>query len=540
MISINKIIILFLSAITLFIFSGSVLQKKTTHEKTFAVKKDNRPNIIVILVDDMGFSDLGCFGAEIKTPNIDMLAAQGMIMNNFYNCGRCCPSRASLLTGLYPHQAGIGDMLQHKGYPSYQGFLNDGCVTIAEVLKQAGYHTITSGKWHVGLDSSAMAFNRGFDKSFTMLNNGSSYYKNGPIYNDGRQVTFMHNRNQIKRDTTYYLTQNITDFAVTAIEEQKNNNNPFFLYVTYTAPHWPIQAIEEDINKYKGYYLKGWDIIREERYQRLIKMGLINRSNKLSARYEKVPDWNSIAEKDKKMWDMRMSIYAAMIDRMDKGVGEILKKLKETGEDKNTLIIFLSDNGGSGDEVKELNNVIQKNGKPGTGDNIDSYYTNWGNVSNTPFRMFKKNVHEGGISTPFIAWYPAMIKSGSVNQSVAHIMDILPTCLDIAQTTYPNNFNQKTIKPAEGKSLINIFRNQSVHMHDTLFWEHEGNKAIRAGKWKLVYELDYNKWELYDLSKDRTETHDLSSYYPELVIQLKKLHDNWSQRVGVVDWLRIK
>lgn len=524
-------------AILLFLFTGSTLRNNKHQDHS---EKDDRPNIIVILTDDMGYSDLGCFGSEINTPNLDKLAAEGMIMNNFYNCGRCCPSRASLLTGLYPHEAGIGDMLQHKGYPSYQGYLNDSCVTIAQLLKASGYHTITSGKWHVGLDSSSMACHRGFDKSFTMLNNVSSYFRNGPIFNDGRQVTFMNGCCQIKRDTNYYLTQNITDFAVKAIEDQKNNSNPFFLYVTYTAPHWPIQALEKDIQKYRGTYRKGWDKIREERFKRLLDKKLVSANYKLSDRYETVPAWNSIPEKEKEIWDMRMAIYAAMVDRMDKGVGEIMKKLKETGEDKNTIIIFLSDNGGSADEVKELNYVIQRNGKPGSGDNIDSYNTNWGNASNTPFRMFKKNVHEGGISTPLIAWYPKAIKAGSMNSSMGHIMDLMPTCLEIAETKYPKAFEGKPLKPTEGISLINVFKNNAKTLHDTLYWEHEGNKAVRTGKWKLVYELAYNKWELYDMETDRTETHDLSFSFPEQVSKMKALHEQWCKKVGVEDWLKIK
>jgi arylsulfatase A-like enzyme len=524
-----------------FILIHSAFSIKKNPTQKIHPQTDDRPNIIVILADDMGFSDLGCFGSEIATPNLDKLAAEGMILNNFYNCGRCCPSRASLLTGLYPHQAGVGDMLQAKGNtPAYQGYLSDSCVTIAQLLKASGYHTITSGKWHVGVKPSALANNRGFDKSFTMLNNGSSYYKNGPLYNDGRKVTFMEGLKQIQRDTNYYLTQNITDFAVQAIEEQKSNTNPFFLYVTYTAPHWPIQAMEDDIKKYRGSYLKGWDKIREERYQKQLSKNLISTANKLSPRYEKVPAWNSIPEKDKDLWDMRMSIYAAMIDRMDKGVGEIIAKLKETGEDKNTLIIFLSDNGGSADDVKDLSYVIQRNGKPGSGESIDSYYPNWGNASNTPFRLFKKNVHEGGIASPFIAWYPQLIEPGSVSPVVAHIMDIMPTCLEAAQTNYPAAFNGKVLKPTEGVSLFNTFKKKPGTVHENLFWEHEGNKAVRSGNWKLVYELEYDKWELYDLSTDRTETKDLSVRYPEEVKRLKALHNQWSQHVGVVDWLKIK
>jgi arylsulfatase A-like enzyme len=522
---------LVLSLIALFMFSSGKIKTKSD---------SSRPNIIIILADDMGFSDLGCYGSEIATPNLDKLASGGIRFTNFYNCGRCCPSRASLLTGLYPHQVGVGDMLQNKGYPAYQGYLDDSCVTIAQLLQQAGYYTITSGKWHVGTETSALAYNRGFDQSFSMLNNGSSYYKNGPLYNDGRTVTFMKGDQAVQRDTNYYLTQEITDFAVNALDKHTDKAQPFFLYLTYTAPHWPIQAMQEDIDKYKGHYKMGWDKLREARYQKLIANKLIDNNWALSLRHETVPAWNSLSETEKEQWDLKMAIYAAMIDRMDQGVGQILAQLKKMGQDKNTLILFLSDNGGSGDEVLKLNYVIQKNGKAGSGESIDSYDKNWGNVSNTPFRTFKRNVHEGGISSPFIAHYPNVIPPGHINPSVAHIMDIMPTCLEMAKVKYPGTFNHHALKPLEGVSLVKNITNQSTDAHETLYWEHEGNKAVRDGQWKLVYELESGQWELYDVIKDRTETHDISAQYPEQVKRLKLLHEQWSSKVGVVDWLKIK
>ena len=504
-------------------------------------QQSNRPNIVIILTDDLGFSDIGCFGSEISTPNVDKLAKNGVIMTNFYNCARCCPSRASLLTGLYPHQTGIGDMTDNKGYPSYQGYLNSNCITIAQALKQVGYYTITSGKWHVGMNSTAWACNRGFDKSFTMMNNGSSYYTNEPLYNDGKTITFMNGCKEMKReDTTYYLTQYITDFAVKAIEEQKNNSSPFFLYVTYTAPHWPIQALDEDIKKYKGKYMQGWDAFREQRYKKQITAGIIKPEWELSPRYEKAMDWNALSNAEKDRWDTRMAIYAAMVDRMDKGVGKIVEAIKETGKEKNTIIIFLSDNGGSADEVQKNKTVIKKNGKPGSSESIDSYDPSWGNVSNTPFRLFKKNMHEGGISTPFIAYYPELAKAGTINNATAHIIDIMPTCLELAGVKYPAYHNKNKLTPLEGISLVDIIKNGKGTGNDTLYWEHEGNKAIRAGKWKLVYEAEYGNWELYDMEKDRTEINDLAINYPAIVNQLLAAYEKWEKKVGVVDWNKIK
>lgn len=495
-----------------------------------------KPNIIIILADDMGFSDPGCFGSGIHTPNIDKLAAEGLVMTQFYNGGRCCPSRAALLTGLYPHQAGVGDMVQDKGYPSYQGYLNDSCATIAELLKTAGYTTIVSGKWHVGLIPSAWACNRGFDRSFTFLNNSSSYFNSRPLYNDGRKVTFlMGDKEIIREDTSRYLTQAITDFALTALDDQRDKQHPFFLYLAYNAPHWPLQALQEDIDRYKGKYMSGWDSARKDRYKKLVASGIIRKEWKLSERFEKVPEWNSLTEVDKDKWDTRMAIYAAMIDRMDFEIGRILEKLKEIKKDDNTLILFLSDNGGSADDVKNWNYVIQKSGKPGSVESIDSYESPWGNVSNTPFRLFKKNTHEGGIATPFIAWFPGVIGAGSVNREPAHVIDILPTCLAIAGVSYPAFLAGRKLKPTEGISLLPVLKNQPFAGHTALFWEHEGSRAVRKGKWKLVAE-NRKVWELYDLEADRAECNDLAGGYPEKVAELQLEYDKWAARVGVVDW----
>jgi len=500
----------------------------------------NKPNIVIILADDMGFSDLGCFGSEIHTPNLDKLAKQGLVMNQFYNAGRCCPSRAALLTGLYPHQAGIGDMVKDKGYPAYQGYLNDSCVTIAELLKEAGYTTIVSGKWHVGLVPAAWACNRGFDLSFTLQNNGSSYFNSKPLYNDGRKVTFLvGNKEVIREDTSVYLTQAITNFALDALEKQKNKRNPFFLYVAYNAPHWPLQALQEDIARYKGKYLSGWDTLRQQRYKKLKTAGLIKKGWQLSNRFSEVPNWSSLTAAERDKWDSRMAIYAAMIDRMDIEIGRLLRKLKEIKKDENTVILFLSDNGGSADDVRHWDYVIQKSGAPGSVASIDSYESPWGNVSNTPFRLFKKNTHEGGIATPFIAFFPHVIKGGFIDTQVAHVIDIMPTCLRVAGVNYPDVFHGRKLKSLAGIPLVNRFRYKPTAIPRTLFWEHEGSCAIRKGKWKLVRENN-TPWELYDMENDRTETNDLALRYPEKVKELQKEYNAWAAKVGVVDWNSIK
>lgn len=505
-----------------------------------AAAQQSRPNIVVILADDLGFSDIGAFGAEIHTPVLDKLAKQGLVMSQFYNAARCCPSRAALLTGLYPHQAGVGDMVQNKGSEAYQGFLNSNCVTMGELLKAGGYHTIVSGKWHVGLVPSAWAVNRGFDKSFTLQNNGSSYFNSKPLYNDGRTVTFLLNGQEVQRqDTSLYLTQAITNFALKSLDEIKDQPDPFLLYVAYNAPHWPIQALPEDIAKYKGKYLEGWDELRQRRYKRLLALGMIKKEWALSPRFESVKEWNSLSEQEKEHWDTRMAIYAAMIDRMDAGIGQILDKIKQLKRDKNTLIVFLSDNGGSADEVKNWDYVTQKNGVPGSVNSIDSYEAPWGNASNTPFRLFKKNTHEGGISSPFIAYFPGVIEVGSSSDKPAHFIDLLPTLLEISGIKYPASFKGHVLKKLEGESLVNVFKGKKIRRNDALYWEHEGSRAIRDKDWKLVAELNA-PWELYNLKTDRTEVHNLTSKYPDQVKQLEKKYQIWAAKVGVKDWNKIK
>ncbi|WP_090378280.1 arylsulfatase [Dyadobacter sp. SG02] len=499
-----------------------------------------KPNIVLILADDMGFSDLGSFGSEINTPNLDKLAHEGLRITQFYNSGRCCPSRAALLTGLYPHQAGVGDMVQDKGTPAYQGYLSKNSATIGQLLKTAGYNTIVSGKWHVGLVPSAWAVNRGFEQSFTMQNNGSSYFNSEPLYNDGRTVTFQLNGREIQRyDTSRYLTQAITDFAIQSIDRMKDQPNPFFLYLAYNAPHWPIQALPEDIARYKGKYLQGWDALREARYRKLVDLGIIQKEWKLSPRYEKATEWNVLSAAEKDQWDTRMAIYAAMIDRMDQCVGQVLDKLKSIGRDRNTLVIFVSDNGGSGDTVREWSYVTEKNGEPGSVNSIDSYDPPWGNASNTPFKLFKKNAHEGGIASPFIAWFPGRVKANALSAQVSHITDIMPTLLELAGIRYPEIFGNEKLTPLAGSSLTPLFQNPQATQSKTIFWEHEGSRAVRKADWKLVAEIN-QPWELYDLKTDRSENHNLAGHYPQKVKELEKEYLEWAAKVGVVDWNTIK
>ncbi len=514
------------------LFTNSSCQKQQQTSESSTSKDTARPNIILIMVDDMGYSDLGCFGSQIQTPNIDRLAEQGIIMPRFYNTGRCCPSRASLLTGLYPHQTGIGDMNHNDHLPGYQGFLNDKCVTIAEVLKNAGYSTLMSGKWHVGNEPEQWPRQRGFEKFFGIPVGGGVYFY--PFLKPRRVVL---NDTIIHPDTSnFYSTDAFTQYAVDFIDEQKGNNKPFFLYLAHIAPHFPLQACPEDIQKYKGKFKAGFSKIRQQRYQNLLKNGLIDSTYALSEPDQAVLNWEKLSNAEKDSFDLRMAVYAAQLDRVDQGIGKIIRKLEQNEILENTVIMFLSDNGGT----HEKSSAFIKNrgaiGRPGCS---KAYSRSWANVSNTPFRMYKHWVHEGGVRTPFIIFYPKMIKKHHIDFQLGHIMDILPTCIDLAGAQYPDTFNGNEILPFEGKSLLPVLQGKKRQGHEFLFWEHQGNRAARMGKWKLVSTFDrksnsFTPWELYNLDIDPTETNNLTNKNSKMVEKLKNAYQGWAKRTGVI------
>jgi arylsulfatase len=513
--------------------------------------ENNRPNIVLILADDMGYSDIGCFGSEIKTLNLDRLAQQGLRMTQFYNASRSCPTRASMLTGLYQHQAGVGDMVSDQGYPSYQGFLNDKCVTLAELLKMNGYRTFMSGKWHVGGKPEALPLNRGFERYFGLIDGAGSYYKPIAYRANMKPVRWMLDDNDFfPPDTGFYFTDAIGDYALSFIKEREKNE-PFFLYLAFTAPHWPLHALPEDIQKYRGKYMMGWDKLREERYNRMLSMGIIDQSVKLSQRDSKVPQWDTLTEEAKEMWDLRMAVYAAMIDRLDQNIGRVITCLEKAGELDNTLIIFLADNGGCHESTRSQAQFLKVKGKTGTPDSFDAYELPWANASNTPFRMFKHWVHEGGIATPFIAYYPKLIKGGRIDSQTAHIIDIMPTVVEMTGARYPGKIveltetekpeiiAEKDIIPMEGVSLLPVFQAKKLKRKSPLFWEHEGNRAVRYGDWKLVSVYDNSaaksfEWELYNMKEDRSELNNLSGKYPRKKSEMIEMYQKWATRTGVV------
>lgn len=532
--------------------------------------KANRPNIILIMSDDMGYSDIGCYGGEINTPVLDALAENGLRFTQFYNTARCCPTRASLLTGLYQHQAGIGHMMRDNGTKGYRGDLSRNAVTIAEVLKQAGYSTYMSGKWHVTPYKAKLVdppkhnwpLQRGFDRFFGTIHGAGSYYDPSSLSNNNEYICPPEN---------FYYTDAITDTAVKYIGEH-NGNNPFFLYIPYTAAHWPMHAKSEDIEKYHGKFDYGWDSLRQRKYERMIDMGLLIPTVLLSKK-ENIPDWDDCELKE--WYSSLMEVYAAMVDCMDQGIGRIVKKLEDKGIIDNTLIFYLQDNGGCAEEFGfrgeiqpshkdvgvddlvpmgeyELQTnmvprytrdgqpvLVGKGLKPGGAETYLGYGKPWANASNTPFRLFKHWVHEGGISTPLIVHWPEGITAkNELRDQPGHLIDIMATCVDVAGADYPEIYAGKQIIPMEGKSLKPVFVNNKLQERP-LFWEHEGNKAIRLGKYKLVSrwkkESEFN-WELYNLETDRSETNNIIKEMPEKAREMENLWNKWADINGVRTW----
>ena len=488
---------------------------------SFLAAQPRRPNILLIVADDLGVSDIGCYGSEIDTPNLNHLAEHGVRFTHFRNTARCCPSRSSLLTGLYPHQTGIGHMVQDLRRPGYQGYLNDRCSTIAEVLRPAGYRTLMAGKWHVGEYRPHWPTDRGFDNYFGLISGACNYFR----LDKGRQMALDDQPWPPPTDGSFFMTDAITDRAVAYLEKYGRGPQPFFLYTAFTAPHWPLHAHPEDIAKYEGKYMKGWDVLRQERHVRMIEMGIVSKRWPLTPRDSAAPPWQTVT--DRKAWDRKMAVYAAQIDRMDRGIGRILRKLRETGAEDNTLVIFLADNGGCAEEIDRGEPGVP----PGLPDSFLSYGVSWANVSNTPFRLYKHWVHEGGVATPLIVRWPSEIKrKNTITHEAGHLIDIMPTCVDVSGARYPS----APIQPMEGKSLLPVLHGKALGDRK-IYWEHEGNRAALDGRWKLVSRYP-GKWELYDLEADRTEMNDLAAGMPDKSSRLLSDYNSWAQRCGVAPW----
>jgi len=487
-----------------------------------------RPNIVVMLVDDMGFSDIGCYGSEIPTPNLDKLAAGGLRFTQFYNTARCCPTRASLLTGLYSHQAGVGHMTEDRGEDGYRGDLNHRCVTIAEVLRTAGYRTAMTGKWHVTKHvnpaNEAQKFNwplqRGFEHYFGIIQGGADYFRPSPLTCENQRV---------QPGDGFYTTDAFVDNAIRFVD-QGDAAKPFFLYIAFNAPHFPLMAPQDEIAKFRGKYKIGWDRLRAERHARQIELGVVDRAWALSPRPPAVAAWDQLAPAEQDRFDHIMAIYAAVVAHMDRAVGRFAAALGQRKLLDNTLILFLSDNGANAESGP---NGRLEGKLPGATQSVVFEGQSWATLSNTPLRRYKHYNHEGGIATPLIVHWPQRVTTpGELRKQPGHVVDIMATCVDVAGAKYPAEFRGQPIQPMEGKSLLPALEDKPIR-RDAIYWEHEGNAAIRAGDWKLVRLGRGGPWELYDLKTDRTELHDLAGAKPELARELAAKWDAWAQRAHV-------
>jgi len=493
--------------------------------------QQQRPNIIVILADDLGYADIGCFGSEIPTPNLDALAANGIRLTNFYNTARCCPTRAALLTGVYSHQAGIGHMMEDEGvdHPAYRGQLNDHTVTIAEVLKDAGYFTAMSGKWHVGQQAGVVPWKRGFERSLNAPAGGFYYEdaKNAKVFLNGEEI----HKGSDKLPKNWYTTDLWTDFGLRFIDEALEEKKPFLLYLAHNAPHFPLQAPEEEIAKFRGKYKEGWAKLRQARYKKQQALGLIDSTWKLPPINPKVPDWDNLDASEKKKYDDIMAIYAAVISHLDKSIGDLVAGLKKRGVFDNTVILFLSDNGGNAEPGAE---GVYQGAHPGSVQSKVFLGQGWAEAACTPFWSYKHHTHEGGISSPTIVSWPKGIpqtRNGSFERQPAHVTDILATLVDLAGATYPTTYQGNSIIPAVGTSLTPVFTGGQLKRQKPIFWEHEGNKAVVDGQWKLVAERS-EKWQLYNLESDRTELHNVINDNREVAGRLESLYETWYRDVG--------
>lgn len=530
----------------------------------------SRPNIITILVDDMGFSDLGCFGGEIETPNLDRLAGRGFRASRFYNAPRCCPSRACLLTGLYPHQAGVGMMVYRDFGDGYQGGLNDRCVTTAEVLGSVGYRTMLSGKWHVGHEPQCRPELRGFDQFTGIYTHIDSYRKVLPgceIYRDGRLLIGAEGipQDPYAPDQEFYTTDFFTNVALDYIDQaSREPDKPFYLHLCYNAPHFPLEAPDALIDKYRGRYTKGWDRLRAEKLERMQAMGLVPPEQRLpemigfdqeeregfdfkpSVDSGVLPKWESLSERERDELDFRRAIYAAQVEHMDRNVGRVAEDLERRGLLDDTLILFMSDNGCSGEMGPYGMNWPNYNSRNYANWRAEGGWATaqgqcWASLSNTPLRKYKIFVHEGGIASPLIVHWPKGISGAGrlCTDQVFHLIDIMPTLCEVAGVDYPREFEGRPITPGQGLSLLPWLRGEvSAPEERTLYWQHEINAAIREGDWKLVTsdDRDPSAWELYNLSEDRSEQEDLSARYPGKVAELEAKWRARAKSDSVLPW----
>ncbi|MFD2790032.1 arylsulfatase [Arenibacter sp. H213] len=480
-----------------------------------------RPNIILISVDDMGWSDLGCYGGEISTPNIDKLAINGMRFRSFYNAGKCFPSRAALLTGVYA---------QDCGYDKTHTNPIRNAVTLGEVLQDAGYATYFSGKHH-GIDN---PYNRGFQRFYGLIDGAFNHFNPGKQREGEPKPAQKRNDRQWGIDSTifkpytpkerdFYSTDYFTNYALDYMEESKMKNEPFFLYLSYTAPHDPLMAWPEDIAKYKGKYDLGYGYIRQQRFEKQKSLGLLDNMITLPEPTHK--NWDSLSPIEQEYEASVMEVYAAMVDRIDQNIGRLLAKLDKIGAAENTIILFVSDNGASA-EIVDLEN--DDNSAPlGAMARWTSLRKDWANVANTPFRLYKNHNYEGGINSPLIAYWPNKIKPNTFTNYPGHFIDFMSTFLELSGASYPDVYNGEKITPLRGKSLVAVFKNPDMDREGPLFWEWRGSQAVRLNNWKIVRNGKNSQWDLYNMTNDPTEIQNLAEEKKEKVLELDRIYTEW-------------
>lgn len=505
-----------LQRITLAVFACSGFIAPSLVTTSLRAEPGERPNIVLIMADDLGYSDLGCYGGEIETPNLDALAAGGMQMTQFYNCAKCTTTRAALVTGRYPRPHG--------------GLLQMEDLTIGELMRHAGYATSLSGKWHLGHGDTTHPFHRGFERFYGLLDGCCNFFDPSipdPKFKGGKTRVFGQDDKRITEfPSDYYTTTAFTDHAIECVQEYSNTDRPFFVHVTYTAPHYPLHAPEKTIQKYLHRYRDGWMALRQKRWQRQQELKLFGSQYVLSPMDSRAYDWETA---DAAWEDRRMATYAAMIDEMDGQIGRLVEAIRDAGELDNTLIMFLADNGGCAEEPGGRNT----DRIPGPKEYYTAVGPSWGWAQNTPFKRYKQWVNEGGISTPMILHWPDRIAPGTKSDAVGHVIDLAPTCAELAGVDWPSQYDGRVVQPAEGLSMTPVIGGDAADRHDEIFWEWSGNRAIRRGNDKLVYDKIEKRWALYDIGRDRTETNDLTGQKPKLAQTLENRWVEWAKETGV-------
>lgn len=522
---------------------------------------DKRPNILLIIADDLGYSDLGTFGGEIETPVLDRLAREGIKLTNYHVGSTCSPTRAMLFSGVDNHQAGLGNMAElvtdeQRGKPGYEGHLNNRVVTVASLLRDAGYHTSIAGKWHLGHEEHQSPKARGFEESFVLLQGGASHFDQTAIINVDPVAKYRENGKFADLPNPFYSTAFYTDKTLEYIQNSRAEDRPFFAVAAYTAPHWPLHAPDKFIEKYEGVYSAGYAKVRQRRLERMAALGIVKPSHSVDAGFSQWPRWEALSDSQKAVEAKKMQVYAAMVDNLDHHVGRLIAHLDKTGELANTFILFMSDNGADGNNPRDLagnakwidetfDNSLENLGKPGS---YVAYGPGWGQVSATPYRLYKGFTSEGGLVAPAIIHYPKMQRQGEISREFINVLDVAPTLLELANIEHPRNFLKRAVHPLQGKSLWPYLSGVSDRLHassEAFGWEFLGRRAIRKGKWKLLLLNDpwgKGRWELYNLETDPAESKDLAAAMPDKVSELVAEWERYVTDKGVLlsDEIRVK